>query len=93
MINPWFALTHEAMRLGIDAQRVVALRLMRIAAGGASGAAEARRMVTEKFDAMASAQAALANAMWTGQDGNALALKTISIYGERVRANRRRLSR
>jgi hypothetical protein len=37
VFNPWFALTVKTIELGLDAQRVVALRMMRLAAGGARG--------------------------------------------------------
>jgi hypothetical protein len=53
--------------VGFDAQRVVALRLARIAAGGAAADAECRRMVSEKVAAYAAAQAAAAAALVTGK--------------------------
>ena len=34
MLNPWFALSFKAVQLGIDAQNVMALRMMRLASGG-----------------------------------------------------------
>lgn len=91
-MNPWFAIARDAMRLGIEAQGVIALRLSRLAAGGTSGHDEANRMVTEKLDAWATAQMAAAMSMWTGRPAPVIALQTISIYGKHVRANRRRLS-
>jgi hypothetical protein len=51
LLNPWFALTIKAIQLGFDAQNVMALRMMRIASGGARGQSEARRMFTEKIGA------------------------------------------
>ena len=36
------------MQLGFEAQQVIALRMMRVVAGGARGQGEARRMVAEK---------------------------------------------
>ena len=44
-MNPWFAIAQDATRLSIEAQRVVALRLGRLARGGKAGLAEAHRMV------------------------------------------------
>ncbi len=54
----WFALS--------EAQNVIALRLMRMAAGGAKGTSEARRMVTEKFAAALEAQTIVSAAAMTG---------------------------
>ncbi|HEY2136933.1 MAG TPA: hypothetical protein VGH49_13670 [Xanthobacteraceae bacterium] len=79
--------------MGIEAQGVIALRLTRIAGGGKSGHAEAHRMVTEKINALATAQMAAAMSLWTGRHAPAIARQTIGIYGKKVRANRRRLSR
>ena len=60
MWNPWLALSAQAALLGWEAQRVIALRLIRIAAGGARGRDEAQRMMTEKLAAAVEAQAAVA---------------------------------
>ena len=48
MFNPWFKLAYETAWLGFDAQRVIALRGMRLATGGAAGQAEARRMMRDR---------------------------------------------
>jgi len=91
--NPWVALSAQAALLGLEAQRVMALRLMRLAAGGVRGQAEAQRMMTEKFAAAAEAQAAaVAGAIEGGIDHRA-GKKILGVYKRRVRANRRRLSR
>jgi hypothetical protein len=50
----------DTWQLGLDAQRVIALRLARISAGGAAADAECRRMVSEKIAAAAASQAAAA---------------------------------
>ena len=92
-MNPWFAIAREAVRLGIEAQSVIALRLTRLSAGGISGHAEAHRMVTEKLEACAMVQTAFALSLLTGHQAPAIARQTIGIYGKHVRANRRRLSR
>jgi hypothetical protein len=52
MLHSWFALVCTVARLGFEAQNVVALQLMRLAAGGTSGQTEARRMIGEKFAAL-----------------------------------------
>ncbi len=91
--NSWLALSAQAALLGWDAQRVIALRLVRLAAGGARGRAEARRMIAEKLAAAAEAQAAVAANAIAGGSGHRAGRKVLRIYGKRVRANRRRLSR
>jgi hypothetical protein len=93
MFNPWFGIARDAVRLGIEAQSVVALRLGRLAAGGASGLAEARLMTAEKLDALAKLQVAATLTVFTGGQGASIARKAIGIYGKRVRANKRRLTR
>jgi len=52
--NPWLAFTFKVFQLGLDAQSVIALRMGRLAAGGARSQAEASRMVVEKTAAFAS---------------------------------------
>jgi hypothetical protein len=89
-MNPWFTLAHDAARLAIDAQSVVALRLARFASGDWR---EAQRMTTEKVAALAQVQVATAAGILSGKRGPAVAKKAIGIYGKRVRGNRRRLSR
>jgi hypothetical protein len=48
VFHSWFALTFQAAQLGREAQSVMALRLMRLAGGGAAGVKEARLMVTDE---------------------------------------------
>jgi len=66
VLNAWLALTFQTAQLGLDAQHVVALRLMRLSGGGAAGATEARRMVADKMAALTEAQFAAAAAVLTG---------------------------
>jgi len=47
VLNPWIALGFQTIQLGMEMQRVIALRLMRLAAGGSSGRTEASRMIAE----------------------------------------------
>ena len=91
-MNPWFGIARDSMRLSIDAQNVVALRLFRLAHGGEAARTEARRMVSEKADALVQVQFAAAKSIASGKHGPALVRETIGIYGRRVRHNRRRLS-
>ena len=80
-------------RLSLEAQWVVALRLARIAGGGALGQREANRMVIEKTAAVIEAQMAAAAALMTGRSPKIAAKRAFGTYGRAVRANRRRLSR
>ena len=93
MYNPWLGLAFKAIELVIEAQSVIALRMMRLAAGGARGRAEASRMVAEKVGALAEAQTAAAAAILTGRRQKVVAGKVLNTYKKRVRANRRRLTR
>jgi len=47
------------VQLGLEAQVVVALRLMRLAAGGAAGLAETPLMIADKMFAMRECQVAV----------------------------------
>ena len=68
MFNPWLALILQTAPLGLEAQNVIALRLMRLAGGGASGADEARLMVTDKMAALSEAHFAAATGVLAGRD-------------------------
>jgi hypothetical protein len=93
VFNPWLTLAFKTMQLGVEAQRVIALRMMRLAAGGARGRAEANRMVAEKVGAFTDAQTAATAAILTGRRPKIVAGKVLNAYKKRVGANRRRLSR
>jgi hypothetical protein len=93
MFNPWFALTFKTLQLGIDAQSVIALRMMRLASGGARAQAEMTRMVSEKAAAIAEAQVAATGAVMTGRKDHVAAGKALKVFTKRVKANKRRLSR
>ena len=88
--NPWLTIGLDAWSLGLEASSVVALRTMKIAAGGPAGEAESRRMVEEKLDAMQALQvSALTGAL--GFTAPVAARRTLAHYRRKVRANRRRL--
>ena len=89
----WCALSLRTAQLGWEAQSVIALRLMRLAARGSGSQTEARRMVTEKVAALAEAQSAAAIAVIKGGKSHRVAKKVLGVYKKRVRANRRRLTR
>ena len=91
MFNPWLTLSFKAVQMGIEAQSVVALRMLRFASGGARS--EATRMVAEKVAAAAEAQAVAAAAAASGRQPHVVAGKALNVYKKRVRANKRRLSR
>ena len=88
---PWFLLPWEMFQLGIEAQSVVTLRVMKIAGGGRAGEKESARMVSEKVQAVIDLHWEMAHSFLAGEahlaPGRALAL----VRG-RVTANRRRLS-
>jgi hypothetical protein len=93
MLNPCLRLSLKAFQIGFEAQSVIALRMLRLAAGGAHARAEAGRMVTEKVLAAGEAQAAATGAVLRGHKKPAVAGKVLNVYKKRVRANKRRLSR
>jgi hypothetical protein len=93
MANPWFGLSLQAARLAWEAQTVMALRMMRMAAGGAQGRSETSRLVTEKVAALVEAQAAATVGAVQGKSGPVVARKVLNVYKKRVRGNRRRLSK
>ena len=84
-LKTWLALGADNARLAFEAQQVIGLRMMKIAAGGAAAQAEVTRMITEKT--FASAQAATTLAF------GGSARKVVRGYRTRVTANARRLSR
>jgi hypothetical protein len=93
LASSWLALGWQAAQLAMNAQCVIALRMMRLAHGGAAGRSEAKRMLHEKAEALAQAQVAAAAAAMSGRKAAAVARTALSIYGKRVRGNRRRLLR
>ncbi len=85
MVRNFFDLSLQTMMLGFEAQRVIGLRLAKLAVGDAAAAVEAQLMVTEKVAALVEASTTLA----TGGSHKAV----ISRYRKHVRANERRLSK
>ncbi|MCJ2019425.1 hypothetical protein [Methylobacterium sp. E-065] len=79
MYNPFFS----SLMLAIEAQRVVELRLVRLAWGGSEGLAEAQSMVIEKVHAAGEAVTTL---MFGGSPETVIAR-----YREHVAANTKRL--
>ena len=75
----------DSVMLGVEAQRVIGLRLAAIARGGPTAEAETRLMVTEKMKAALDAANMLARGASTRS--------VISFYRSHVRSNVRRLTR
>lgn len=92
VLNFWqayFRLTQTAW----DANVVIAMRMMRLASGGALAQREMQRMFAEKGIAIAQAQAAAATKMVSGGGIAAMQKSASDVYWRKVRANRRRLVR
>ncbi len=87
VINTWL----EAVRFSADVQRVMALRMMRLASGGPLAVTEARRMISEKIVAFEAAQVAIATALATGGGLYAATAEAYAPYRRCVRANCLRL--
>jgi hypothetical protein len=83
----------DAGRFAFDTQCVITLRMMRLASGGPTVAAETQRMITEKVGALAAAQVAGALALASGKSAGIAAGRAMTPVRRCVRANRRRLSR
>ena len=87
---PWFSLTVDAMRLGMEAQSVIGLRMAKAAWGGTAAQDEAERMVCEKAKAAVDAQMVFATSLLSGQ-GHLGPARAMALYRRRVQANQRRL--
>ncbi|UVO53657.1 hypothetical protein [Sphingomonas sp. SUN039] len=86
----WIGIGFDALKLGMDANSVIGLRLAKIATGGVAGTEEARLMVAEKMQAAAQLQ----TAFLTGRLGItpvAVAQTTLRYCSKMVVANQRRL--
>ena len=82
-LNIWWKYSRDLALSGFDAQRVIALRLLKLAAGGGAASVETRRMLVEKWTASAEAAAMLAS-------GDS-APKVLKRYRAIMRSNERRL--
>ncbi|MBW8816365.1 MAG: hypothetical protein JF588_23340 [Caulobacterales bacterium] len=90
--NLWLRLNLDLMQLSAEASGVVALRMMKLAAGGAAATAEAERIVAEKVAAAAEVQVQA----WSSAVAGAAHLapgRAVAHVRRKVRANRRRLTR
>lgn len=91
MFSSGISLAFHTALLGFRAQNVAALRIMRLAASGAAGQAEAMRMVSEKIAAFAEAQLKASAAAAKRPD--AAVGKDVRADTKRVRANRHKPAR
>jgi hypothetical protein len=87
-----FSTAFKSAVLVLEAQQVIALRMLRLANGGRKAQRELERMFVEKAEAAVEVAIASVAAMLSGQSPSAVADRTISDYGGRIRKNRRRLS-
>lgn len=90
--NPWLRLGMDSLWLGAEAQGVIALRMMKFAAGGTAAATEAQLMVSEKLRAAAETQTQVLTSLLTGR-GHLAPARAVAGYRRKVRANRRRLAK
>lgn len=90
--DPWLRLGFDAWLLGFESANVIALRMLRVAGGGSTAAAEAQRMVSEKLTAawLLQWRSCLGLLGHTAPD---IADGSLRHYRKLVRANRRRLAR
>jgi len=80
----WWKFSNDVAAATFEAQRVIALRVMKLAAGGPAARHEAQRMVSEKI--IASAEAATTLAVGGSLESVVRRYRTI------MRANEKRLS-
>ena len=80
-----FRFWYSATMLSLESQRVIGLRMVKLAMGGTNAHAEASRMVTEKI----AESMAVAATLMSGGSGHAV----MAQVRRRVRSNSRRLSR
>ncbi|MEX0758564.1 MAG: hypothetical protein WD100_03190 [Tistlia sp.] len=93
MLPPFFALSLQATRLALEAQQVIALRMLQLWSGDPRSRRESQRMITEKIAAATAASMTAATAIATGQSQSEVARRVLGGYSRKVRANRRRLGR
>ncbi len=88
----WWDLPYAAMRLGLEAQTVIGLRLIKLSMGGPAAMAEAELMVSEKALTAIEAQYDFLTHAMAGQPHLA-ATRALALYNKKVSNNRRRLTK
>ncbi|MFO0991204.1 MAG: hypothetical protein U1E67_04635 [Hyphomicrobiales bacterium] len=89
-MNPFLGAWWKMTMLGLEAQQVIALRLLQAAAGRPLNI---DRLVSEKIGAASRANQALGRELALGGTPITAANKAIDVYKRKVGSNRRRLSR
>lgn len=89
----WWRLAFETSQMAFEAQQVVALRLDKLARGGAAAPVEVAFMISEKATAAAEALMSASLAGLRSGDPHRAATAFLLPYRRRIRANRRRLTR
>jgi len=91
-IQPFLRYGLDAWILGLEASSVIALRTMKLAAGGLPAKSEMDLMVLEKAKAALELQFMLSTGLM-GLSPWSAATKTMSHYRKKIRANKRRLTK
>jgi len=86
-MNAWI----ESVRFAYEVQGVISMRLMCLAQGGPEADVEARLMITEKIEAFADAEVALAKALFDGEGITVAAERAYAPLRRCVHANSDRL--
>ncbi len=86
----WFNIWLDACSLGFEASSVIGLRVLTIGAGGASGEAEAHRMISEKIEASLTLPAKAVTGR-LGMTAMSVAARTVEHYRQKVAENQSRL--
>ena len=80
----------NAIKLGVSAPAVIALRIAKVSKGGAAARRESKRMVSEKVKAAFDASVDAAGSIASGK-ARQVPARTIALYQKRVGENLRRL--
>jgi hypothetical protein len=88
--NPWLSLAADSIRLGLEAQDVIGLRMIKAASGDFDSGQEAVRMVVEKGQAAWDANFLITRSVIAGE-GHLAPARALALYRRRVQANHRRL--
>jgi hypothetical protein len=79
MVNPWLTLGLKAFDSELEAQSVIALRMLRMSTGGTHAKTEVHRMLTKKVLAAGEAQAAAAAAILRGHMKHVATAKALHV--------------
>ena len=93
MFNPWFAFSLQAARLGWETQNVMAIRLMRLAGGGAEDQSETHHIGAEKAAPLDKGPTPRSPVEVKGGNGRGATRKVRQVPKKRIRANKRAVSK